>query len=90
MVARVVWIGVEQEPRLELLQSNGVSRERAKLVALVRDGRLRYTVRLRLTNTVNTTKNYFAENVFAETVGVSEASPGLNVAGTGDRANVTF
>jgi hypothetical protein len=42
---------LRRRPRLELLQSNGVSRERAKLVALVRDGRLRYTVRLRLANT---------------------------------------
>ena len=40
-----------RRPRLELLQSDGVSSERAQLVALVRDGRLRYTVRLRLTNT---------------------------------------
>ena len=36
---------------LELLQSNGVSRERADLVALVRDGERRYSVRLELANT---------------------------------------
>ncbi len=40
-----------RRPRLELLQSHGVSSEGAQLVALVRDGRLRYTVRLRLANT---------------------------------------
>jgi hypothetical protein len=37
--------------RLELLQSNGVSRERADLVALARDGVRRYSVRLQLSNT---------------------------------------
>lgn len=40
-----------RRPRVELLQSNGVSRERAQLVALVRDGRRRYDVQLELANT---------------------------------------
>jgi hypothetical protein len=40
-----------RRPRLELLQSNGVSRERAALVALVGDGARRYSVRLQLANT---------------------------------------
>jgi hypothetical protein len=37
-----------RRPRLELLQSDGVSRDRAELVALVGDGKRRYTVPLRL------------------------------------------
>jgi len=37
--------------RVELVQSNGVSRERADLVALVRDGARRYGVHLQLANT---------------------------------------
>jgi len=37
-----------RRPRLELLQSNGVSPQRAQLVALVRDGKRRYTIPLRL------------------------------------------
>ncbi len=37
-----------RRPRLELIQSDGVSRERAQLVALVGDGKRRYTVRLQL------------------------------------------
>ena len=42
-----------RRPRLVLLQSNGVSRERADLVALVRDGKRRYSVRLQLSNTAS-------------------------------------
>jgi hypothetical protein len=41
-----------RRPRLELLQSNGVSPERADLVALVGDGARRYSVRLQLSNTL--------------------------------------
>jgi hypothetical protein len=37
-----------RQPRLVLVQSNGVGRARADLVALVRDGNLRYTVALEL------------------------------------------
>jgi hypothetical protein len=40
-----------RRPRLELLQSNSVSRERADLVALVGDGARRYEVRIPLANT---------------------------------------
>jgi hypothetical protein len=40
-----------RHPRLELLQTNGVSRERATLAALVHDGHRRYTVRLELAST---------------------------------------
>jgi hypothetical protein len=40
-----------RRPRLELLQSNGVSRDRAELVALVDDGRRRYPLHLQLANT---------------------------------------
>ena len=40
-----------RRPRLVLLQSNGVSRERADLVALVGDGTRRYSVQLKLANT---------------------------------------
>ena len=40
-----------RRPRLELLQSNGVSRERADLVALVDDGARRYSSACELTNT---------------------------------------
>jgi hypothetical protein len=43
----------ERRPRVELLQTNGVSRERAQVTALVRDGRRRYTVRLDLANTAS-------------------------------------
>jgi hypothetical protein len=41
----------DRRPRLELLQSNSVSREHAQLSALVHDGQRRYTVRLELANT---------------------------------------
>jgi hypothetical protein len=37
-----------RRPRLELLQSDGVDRERARLLAMVRDGERRYTVGLEL------------------------------------------
>ncbi|MDA0164287.1 hypothetical protein OM076_28715 [Solirubrobacter ginsenosidimutans] len=40
-----------RRPRIQLLQSNGVSRERADLLALVGDGARRYSVRLQLANT---------------------------------------
>jgi hypothetical protein len=38
-------------PRVELLQSNGVARQHANLVALVSDGKRRYGIRLQLANT---------------------------------------
>jgi hypothetical protein len=40
-----------RRPRLELLQSDSVGSEHAQFVALVRDGRRRYAVRLELVNT---------------------------------------
>jgi hypothetical protein len=40
-----------RHPRVELLQTDGVNRERAALLALVRDGKRRYSVGLQLANT---------------------------------------
>jgi hypothetical protein len=40
-----------QQPRVQLLQSNSVSRDRAALVALIRDQARRYSVHLELANT---------------------------------------
>jgi hypothetical protein len=37
--------------RVELLQSNGVSRQRAALLAVIRDGQRRYSIGLQLANT---------------------------------------
>ena len=42
-----------RKPRVELLQSNGVSSERAELVALVDDGRRRYPLQLQLARTAS-------------------------------------
>ena len=39
-----------RRPRVVLVQSNGVGRDRAELVALIRDGARRYTVPLELTH----------------------------------------
>lgn len=40
-----------RRPRVELLQTNGVNGERAELLALVRDGKRRYSLHLELANT---------------------------------------
>jgi hypothetical protein len=48
---RVPVAELRRRTRLELLQSNGVSRESGDLVALVRDGAHRYSVRVQFANT---------------------------------------